>query len=69
MTSERNIINQQAEMTESEAIQTAIIQVAIKAAIAAVMTLKEAHTGLILGISTGNMGEVHRPRHYRPTLR
>ena len=55
-------------MAESEAIQTAITQVAIQLVTAAVMALREAETGPASGSSTANAEEVHRPRYGGPTL-
>ena len=49
-------------MGESGAIQTAIMQLVIQAATAAVMALRKADTGLTSGISTASMGEAHRHR-------
>ena len=59
----------QAEMAESELIQTAIRQVAFQAARVVVMALSEADTGPTPGTTTANAGEAHRPRHGRPVLR
>ena len=56
-------------MTESGAIQTAIIQVAIKAATVAVMVLREADAGPTSGTSMANVGEACRHRHDGPALR
>ena len=55
-------------MAESEAIQTAVVQVAIQAATAAVMAPREADTGPTLYTSTANTGEACRHMYGGPTL-
>ena len=56
-------------MAESEAIQTAVKQVAIHSATATVMVLRETDAGLISGTSMANMGEAYIYRHGGPVLR
>ena len=58
----------QAEMAESEAIQTAVTQVAIQAATVAVV-LREADTGPTSGAIMANAGEACRQKHGRPALK
>ena len=59
----------QAEMVESEAIQTAVTQAGIQAATVAQMELREADAGPTSGTSMAKVGEVHRHRNGRPALR
>ena len=44
------------------------MQLAIQAATAAVMKLREADTGTTSGTSMANVGEAHRHRYSRPAL-
>ena len=50
-------------------MQTAITEITIQAAKAAVMALKEADTVPATGINLANLREAHRPRHGGPALR
>ena len=56
-------------MAESEAINTAVTQVAFLAATMAVMTLREVDVGPTSGASMASVGEACRYRHDRPALR
>ena len=59
----------EAEMAESEVIQTVVKQVAIQAAMAAVMAIREEDAGHPSGTNMLNSGEAHRQRQDAPTLR
>ena len=50
-------------------MQTAITHVAIQAATAMMMAIKEADTGPTTGTNMTNVGEMHRPGHERTALR
>ena len=56
-------------MVGLDSMQMAVMQVAIQAAIVAVMSLKEADTGPTTGVNMAKAGEMHRPRHGGPALR
>ena len=58
----------QAEMAESETIQTAVTQVSIQAAMAVVMVMKEADAGPASGANTISSGEADRYRCGSPAL-
>ena len=47
-------------MVESEAIQTVVTHVAIQAATAVAIVMKEADAGLTSGTNTGSLGGVHK---------
>ena len=56
-------------MTELEAIQTVVMQVAIQAATAAVMVMREVHAGPASGINAISLAEVYRIRPGCPAFR
>ena len=56
-------------MAESEAVHPVVMQVAIQAALAAVMVLQEAVSGSTSGPNMVNSGEAHKHRYGRPALR
>ena len=56
-------------MEESEAIKTVVMQVAIQAALAAVIVLRDAGARPTSGINIGSSGEAHSHRFGRPALR
>ena len=63
------MIEIETEMAESEATPTIVMQVAIKAGMAAVMVVREADTGPASDTNTFSSGEVCRHRHEGPALR
>ena len=65
---DRLIERTQVEMAELESMQKTITQVAIQAATAAVMALKEEDRGLTTGTNMTNEGKVHKLRHERPEI-
>ena len=56
-------------MAQSEAMQTALMQLAIQTAMAAVLAMREVDAGTISVANMVNLGETHRHRHSGPALR
>ena len=63
------VVEIQAEIEESEAVQTVVIQVAIHTAITVVMVMRESDAGLASGTKAVSLEEVHRHRHGGLALR
>ena len=54
----RKNVETETEMAESEEIQMVVMQVAIQAVRAAVMAIREADVGTVLGTNAGSLGEI-----------